>query len=213
MLIHLEILMILTVSNLKGGTGKTTTAAYVAHALAERGRRVLVVDADPQCSITRWAELAGWDIPVRGMATGRLHDPRVGVAVEAVGHDVVVIDTPPTEKHRGIVESAIRAATHVLVPLAPTAAEYERMAAVAELIEDVSHLGRHGAPPAAAVLLTRTIPHAASTDVYRQYLVADGWRVIRPTVARLERYAQAFGAPIERASATAYGDAVALLAA
>lgn len=208
----LEDLMILTVSNLKGGSSKTTTAAYVAHALAERGHRVLVVDADPQASISRWAELAGWSIPVRGMATGRLHDPVVGVAVEAAGHDVVVIDTPPTEKHRGIVESAIRAATHVLVPLAPTAAEFERMAAVRELIEDVSHLGRHGAAPVAAALLTRTIAGASSIGVYREALVHDGWLVIRPTVARLERFAQSFGAPVLGAAATAYGDALVELA-
>lgn len=205
--------MILTVANLKGGTSKTTTAAYLAHALAELGQRVLVVDADPQGSISRWAEMGEWTIPVRGMANGRLHDPRVGVAVEAVGHDVVVIDTPPTERQRGIVESAIRAATHVVVPLAPTSMEVERMAEVADLIEDVSHLGRHGAPPAAYALLTRTVAAAASTTVYRDHLAQAGWRVIRPTVARLERYAQAFGTPVDRARATAYGDAIAELTA
>lgn len=200
--------MILTVSNLKGGSSKTTSAAYLAHALAELGQRVLVVDADPQASISRWAELAQWEIPVRGMASGRLHDPRVGVAVEAEGHDAVVIDTPPTDKHRGIVESAIRAATHVLVPLAPTAAEYERMATVAELIEDVSHLGRHGAPPVAAAMLTRTVASAAATSVYRQMLDEDGWRVLRPVAGHLQRYAQAFGAPVARARHSAYGDVV-----
>lgn len=57
--------MILTVANLKGGTSKTTTAAYLAHALAELGQRVLVVDADPQGSISRWAEMGEWTIPVR----------------------------------------------------------------------------------------------------------------------------------------------------
>lgn len=203
--------MILTVSNLKGGSSKTTTAAYLAHALAELDLRVLVVDADPQASITRWAEMAEWNIPVRGMASGRLHVPGVGVDLEAAGHDAVVIDTPPTEKERGIVESAIRAATHVVVPLAPTSAEYERMAAVRELIEDVSHLGRHGAQPVAAALLTRTVAGASSTGVYAEMLREDGWHVMRATVGRLERYAQSFGAPIERATNTAYGDALAEL--
>lgn len=204
--------MILAVSNLKGGSSKTTTAAFLAHALAEQGARVLVIDADPQASISRWAELAEWSIPVRGMPTGRLHDPRVGVAVEAEGHDVVVIDTPPTDKHRGIVESAIRAATHVLVPVAPTSAEIERMETVRELIEDVAHLG-HGAPPVAVALLTRTIPNATSTTVYTELLRDAGWRVLRAHVARLERYAQAFGGPVDRATATAYGDALAELSA
>lgn len=45
---------VLAVVNHKGGTGKTTTAVNLAGALAELGRRVLVVDLDPQASATRW---------------------------------------------------------------------------------------------------------------------------------------------------------------
>lgn len=132
----------------------------------------------------------------------------MGVDVEAEGHDAIVIDTPPTEKHQAIVESAIRAATHVLVPPAPTAAEYERMATVREMIAEVAHLGRHVAPPVAAALLTRTIAMAQSTAGYAAALRDAGWHVIRAHVARREHFAQAFGGPIERAAATAYGDAV-----
>lgn len=44
---------VLTVCNHKGGTGKTTTSIHVAAALAREGRRVLVVDLDPQGFLTR----------------------------------------------------------------------------------------------------------------------------------------------------------------
>ena len=42
----------LSISNRKGGTGKTTTTVNVSAALAYRGHRVLVIDADPQAHTT-----------------------------------------------------------------------------------------------------------------------------------------------------------------
>ncbi len=196
----------LAIVNPKGGSGKTTTAAFVAHSLHEQGHRVLAVDADPQGSLFAWHQRAGWPLPAVALPSAKLHRELSGITGDL--YTAIVIDTPGTEHGRSIALSAIRAASHMLVPIAPTPVEAARLAAVREMIEDATDLRPDEAPPVLGVLLVRALMAAASTRDYREAMADDGWPVLRPVVARLERFAQAFGLPIERASSTGYGDAV-----
>ena len=56
---------IIAISNQKGGTGKTSTTFNLGVALANKGKKVLLVDADPQGDLTTYM---GWhnvdDIPI-----------------------------------------------------------------------------------------------------------------------------------------------------
>jgi chromosome partitioning protein len=99
----------------KGGTGKSTLAAHLAAHVHRPNRPCLLVDADPQGSLTLWHRLRESGEPplkngLRGI-TGILN------AAEREGAEWVFVDTPPVVS--AAVTEMIRAATLVVIPARP----------------------------------------------------------------------------------------------
>jgi chromosome partitioning protein len=204
--------MIWTVTNLKPGTAKTTSAVWLAHALHEQGHKVLLVGADPggahlklapdlsdgMGSAERWNARALMPFEVISLATRDLHRtlPRI-----AADHDRVVIDSPPIEDHQGIAISALRAADVAVIPVAPTTFEIDRMAPVLRVVEEVDAL--RAEPLTTCVLLNRCVAQASSTEDAATVLTDQGHRVLSTRIPRLELFAQSHGAPVS-AAGTAY---------
>ncbi|RWH71767.1 MAG: cobyrinic acid a,c-diamide synthase [Mesorhizobium sp.] len=112
--------MIVALLNQKGGVGKTTLALHLAGEWACRGRRVTLVDADPQGSALDWSQQRSRDgaprlFGVVGLARDTLHREAPELARDA---DHVVIDGPP--RVAGLMRSALLAADLVLIPVQPS---------------------------------------------------------------------------------------------
>jgi chromosome partitioning protein len=190
-------------ANLKPGTGKTTSAVWLAHVFAQAGNSVLLVDADPSGSALEWSDLAAmyprlapqaaaFPFRIVALPSRELHR-RVPEIAEA--NDVVIIDTPQLEDHAGIARSALRFADEILIPCAPSPIEINRTTPVRDEISDVG--ASRDRPARSAVLLNRCIARAHSTTDAREALERLGYDVLGTAVPRLEVYAQSFGMPIK----------------
>lgn len=176
--------MKLTVSNLKGGAGKTTTAVYLANAMAQRGR-TLLIDADPQGSALSWSETAG-DFPLPVVAAP-VKDLNRRVAQLAEGYENVVIDTPPGEL--AITRSAMLAADVVLIPIPPSLMDLDRLRPTLEVLADIESMHE----PQVFCLLTRVRKGTRSSRAAREVLAELGLNVLTAEVSLREGYANGFG--------------------
>jgi chromosome partitioning protein len=121
----------------KGGSGKSTLCTCLAVTAWQSGKKVFILDADPQGTAASWYESRDEENPVL-VTVGAGDIPRaIGLASE---YDFVLIDTP------GRVESvnaeAARVSDFCLIPCQPSMAD---MRAVKPTVDSLNALGRKGA--------------------------------------------------------------------
>jgi chromosome partitioning protein len=111
-----EFMVVITVASRKGGSGKSTLTAHLGACATKGSRRCLLIDADPQGSLTLWRSLRKSDEPLLRSATRGI-DKLIKAAKDA-DIEWVFIDTPP--QMSSLVNDAIRAATLVVIPARPS---------------------------------------------------------------------------------------------
>lgn len=178
--------MRLAVLNLKGGTGKTTSSIFLAGGLhIGLGERTLLVDADPQGSALAWSALVeDWPIPTIALPQPVLHRqlPQLGR-----GYAHLVIDCPP--QHEAIVRSALLVADVVLLPMAPSMLDLDRLKPTLMLLADVAPQNE----PAFHALLTRVRPRTRMSAAARRWLMDLEVPVLEAEIPYRETFARAFG--------------------
>lgn len=177
--------------NEKGGSGKTTLAVNLAGALASSGLQVVLADADPQQSATRWLAQRqdAAQFPVVQVRMGR-DAARFGadLAVASRRHDadVLLVDLPPGLP--AAAEAALLLADLALVPVTPSPLDLWAAEKAVQLIAD-ARKQRGGRQPVGALVPFRVIP---GTVLGREMgaALADFALTVAPSVSQRVAFAE-----------------------
>ncbi|MCU6480553.1 ParA family protein [Arthrobacter sp. A2-55] len=111
---------VVSVVNQKGGVGKSTTVMNLASIIAEHSR-VLVVDVDPQRSVTMWATTADQQPEDRQLAFDVVSetDPQVLTQLRSLDYDTIIVDTPGNLQNTDVLKTVVENSDFVILPTEP----------------------------------------------------------------------------------------------
>ncbi|MFJ3817762.1 plasmid partition protein [Streptomyces sp. NPDC090056] len=191
--------------------GKTTNSGWFAHALVEAQREYSPIgfDADHSQQFHAWSQSGDFPFTVKPAASAKFH------AEHSVPDGMIgIVDCGHTENHPDITNSVLRVADLVILHMAPTKADFDRIidppdkTKIGDIIAMSAVLRSDRTPPPTWVLLNRTVTGASSTGLYRDMMEDEGWNVLTTVIPRTEALAQSVSFPISGASKGPFGELV-----
>lgn len=118
----------------KGGAGKTTLCTNLAVVASQAGKKVLVLDLDPQESAVRWWQRRDTEEP----SLVQIKPDEAGDAIELAesqGYDLVLVDTAGRESLQH--NEAVMKSNFCIIPCQPSIADIEAVYPTVELLKRI----------------------------------------------------------------------------
>lgn len=200
---------VVSIAQQKGGAGKTTLAIQLGVAWHSLGRRVAMLDIDPQASLFTWFSLRRQRVgdDAGGLVVQGLSGWRLGGELRRFRDEfeLVLVDSPPHAETDA--RTAIREADLALLPCQPNALDVWASKATLDLAEAV------GTP--ALLVLNRVPARSRTAAEIRTEIVAQRWPIAEASLGNRQAFAASIGAGrgvAETAPGSPAGQEVAALA-
>jgi chromosome partitioning protein len=163
---------------MKGGTGKSTVAIHLAVAASQAGRRVTLLDVDPQASAMTWASER--TAPEPQVLAAPAYDAAKRIVAQD-GRDLIVIDTPP--RAEADITTLAREADLIVIPVHCTMLDL--------VASQVAFRMAASAGRPFVVVFNAVNPRGLEVGEVRQELTAQGYAVAPSMLAARTSYARA----------------------
>ena len=142
---------IVAIINQKGGAGKSTIAVHLVRWLKKQGESVLAVDADAQCSSSKWLDRLEQDIPCQILQDPDALLDKLPKLIET--YYWVIVDGPAALSET--TRAAILAADLALIPCQPTGVDLESASDTVRLVQQAQRIRR--GDPKAVMFVNRAV--------------------------------------------------------
>ncbi|MEM7021267.1 MAG: ParA family partition ATPase [Pseudomonadota bacterium] len=174
---------VVSIAQQKGGAGKTTIAIQLGIHWLTAGKRVAMLDIDPQASLFTWFNIRRrrlgdreGDLVVQGLSGWRLGSELRRLRGE---FDHIIVDSPPHAESDA--KTAIREADLALLPCQPNALDVWATRPTLEFAESER--------TDAMLVLNRLPPRSRAADAVRAEIAASGWPLAGTTLGNRQAFA------------------------
>lgn len=175
---------VISILNPKGGCGKTTLSTNLARGLYEIGKRVLIVDSDPQGSARDW-HAADEGNPLPLVALDRANNIKTLTSM-VHSYDFIVIDG--AAKLEDMIAAAIKISDFIVIPVQPSPYDIWAASDLVELIKARREVT--DGKPEAAFIVTRRIEGTKLGEDVRAALDEYGLPVLQSAITQRQIYPQ-----------------------